>query len=137
MRFFSTYASMAFADAVAATKEALKRQEFTILAEIDMRQVLKEVSPSILRPYLILSACSAALACRAIKADDVIGSMLLCEVAIQEHNSGCVKISVVDPICTIGTINHVEMISIAEELRSLVQTVMDDIASAPEFHRAA
>ena len=63
--------------------------------------------------------------------------MLLCEVVIQEYNGGCVKISVVDPVCTIGTINHVEMISIAEELRSLVQTVMDDIASAPEFHRAA
>jgi uncharacterized protein (DUF302 family) len=137
MRFFSAYASIGFAGAVAATKEALKRQEFMILAEIDIRQVLKEVSPSILRPYLILSACSLPLAYRAIKVDDVIGSTLLCEVMIQEHNRGCVKISVVDPVCTIGTINHVEMISIAEELRSLVQKVMDDIASAPEFHRAA
>jgi len=43
----------------------------------------------------------------------------------------------VDPVCTIGAINHVEMISIAEELRSLVQKVMDDIASTPKFHRAA
>jgi hypothetical protein len=41
MPFFSTYASMGFADAVAVTKKALKRQEFTILTEIDMRQVLK------------------------------------------------------------------------------------------------
>jgi uncharacterized protein (DUF302 family) len=137
MRFFSMYASMGFADAVAATKKALKRQEFTILTEIDMRQVLKEVSPSILRPYLILSACSLPLAYRAIKVDDVIGSMLLCEVVIQEHNGGCVKISAVDPVCTIGTINHVEIISIAEELRSLIQKAMDDITSAPRFHRAA
>lgn len=137
MRFFSMYASMGFADAVAATKKALKRQEFTILTEIDMRQVLKEVSPSILRPYLIQSACSLPLAYRAIKVDDVIGSMLLCEVVIQEHNGGCVKISAVDPVCTIGTINHVEIISIAEELRSLIQKAMDDITSAPRFHRAA
>ena len=69
--------------------------------------------------------------------DGAIGSMLLCEAVIQEHNRGSVKISVVDPICTIGTINHVEMISIAEELRSLVQKLMNDIASAPKFHRAA
>jgi uncharacterized protein (DUF302 family) len=137
MRFFCTYASMGFADAVAATKKALKRQRFTILSEIDIRQVLKEVSPSILRPHLILSACSLPLAYRAIKVDDVISSMLLCEVVIQEHNGDCVKISVMDPACTIGAINHVEMISIAEELRSLVQEVMDDIASAPKFHRAA
>jgi hypothetical protein len=69
--------------------------------------------------------------------DEVIGSMLLCEVVIQEYNGGCVKISVVDPVCTIGTINHVEIISIAEELRSLIQKVMDDVASAAKFHRAA
>jgi hypothetical protein len=29
------------------------------------------------------------------------------------------------------------MISIAEELQSLVRKVMDDIESAPKFHRAA
>jgi len=61
MQFFSTCASMGFADAVAATKKALERQKFAILTEIDMRQALKEVSPSILRPYLILSACSTAI----------------------------------------------------------------------------
>lgn len=137
MRFLSTYVSMAFADAVAATKEALKRQNFTIVTEIDIRQVLKDVAPSILRPHLILSACSLPLAYRAIKVDDVICSMLLCEVVIQEHDGDRVKISVVDPVCTIGAINHVEMISIAEELQSMVQKVMDDIASAPKFHRAA
>ena len=63
--------------------------------------------------------------------------MLLCDVVIQEHSDGCVEISVVDPACTIGTINHVEMISIAQELQSLVRKVMDDIELAPKFHRAA
>ena len=56
MHFFSTYASMGFADAVAAAKEALERQEFSILAEIDMQQVLKRNLSVDLRPYLILSA---------------------------------------------------------------------------------
>lgn len=58
-------------------RRLLSVRNFTILTEIDVRQVLKELSPSILRPYLILSACSLPLAYRAIKADDVIGSMLL------------------------------------------------------------
>ena len=137
MLFFSTYASMGFVDAVAATKEALKRQEFSILAEIDMRQVLRRHLSVDLRPYLILSACNLPLAHRAIKAEDAIGSMLLCNVVIQEHGDGCVEISVVDPACTLGTINHVEMISIAQELQSQVRKFMDDIESAPQFHRAA
>jgi uncharacterized protein (DUF302 family) len=137
MHFFSTYASMEFMDAVLAAKQALKRQEFLILAEIDMHKVLKECLSVDLRPYLILSACNLPLAHRAIKADDAIGSMLLCEVVIQERNNGYVEISVVDPVCTIGTINHVEMIVIAQELQSLVRKVIEDIESAPKFHRAA
>ena len=58
-------------------------------------------------------------------------------MVIQEHRDGCVEISVVDPACTLGTINHVEMISIAQELQSQVRKFMDDIESAPQFHRAA
>ena len=137
MHFFSTYASMEFADAVAAAKEALERQKFSILAEIDMHQALRKGLSLDVRPYLILSACSLPLAHRAIKADDAIGSMLLCDLVIQEHRDGCVEISVLDPACTIGTINHVEMTSIAEELRSQVQKVMQNIESAPKFGRAA
>jgi uncharacterized protein (DUF302 family) len=137
MHFFSTYASMGFADAVAAAKEALKREEFSILAEIDMRQVLKRHLSVDLRPYLILSACSLPLLHRAIKADDAISSMLICDLVIQEHSDGCVEFSVVDPACTVGTVNHVVLISIAQEQESLVRKVMDDIESAPKFHRAA
>ncbi len=137
MRSFSLYVSMGFADVVAATKEALQRHELSILAEIDLRQVLKERLSVALRPYLILSACSLPLAHRAIKADDAIGSMLLCDLVIQEHGDGYVEISVVDPGCTIGTINHVEIISIAQELQSLVRKLMDDIESTTTLPRAA
>ena len=136
MLFFSTYASMGFVDAVAATKEALKRQEFSILAEIDMRQVLRRHLSVDLRPYFILSACSLPLAHRAIKAEDAIGSMLLCNVVIQEHGDGCVEISVVDPACTIGTINHVDLIWISRELRTLVQQVIDEVESWPKSGNA-
>jgi uncharacterized protein (DUF302 family) len=128
---------MGFVDAVATAKEALKHQEFAILAEIDMRQVLKERLSVDLRPYVILSACSLPLAKRAIEADDAIGSMLLCGVVIQQCGNGCIEISVADPACTIGTINHVEMISIAQELQSLLRKVVADIEASPRFHRAA
>jgi uncharacterized protein (DUF302 family) len=137
MLFFSTCASMGFVDAVAATKEALKHEEFSILAEIDMRLFLKRHRSVDLRPYVILSACNLPLAHRAIKAGGAIGSMLLCNVAIQEHGDGCVEISVVDPACTIGTINHVEMISIAQEMHSILRKLMDDIKSVPRLDRAA
>jgi hypothetical protein len=58
MHFFSACSSMSFADAITAAKEALEREEFLIVAEIDMRQVLKRYLSVDLRPYLILSACN-------------------------------------------------------------------------------
>ncbi len=137
MNFLSKCVSMSFAEAVAATKDALKAQKFSILAEIDMGQALRRNLAIDSRPYLILSACNLPLAQRAIEADDAIGSILLCNVVVRAHGDGRAEISVVDPTCTIGAINHVEMITIAQELRSMVQNLMYDIEPIPRFHRAA
>ncbi len=137
MHFLSKCVSMSFADAVGATKEALKRHEFSILAEVDMRQILRSNLSVDFQPCLILNACSLPLAQRAIETDHTMASLLLFEVVIQEHRDGRVEISVVDPTSTIGTINHVEMMSIAQELLSLMRQLMDDIDPAPEFCRAA
>lgn len=137
MRFFEKYVSMDFPDAVAMTKEVLKRHEFLILAEIDMHDVLKKHLSADLRPYVILNTCSLPLAHRAIKADGAIGSLLLCDLVIQEHSDGCVEIAVADPACTIGAINHVVMISIAQELQSMVRTLMDDVETTSRLPRAA
>ena len=137
MHFFSKCVSMDFPDAVAMTKEVLKRHEFLILAEIDMHKVLKRHLSVDLRPYVILSTCSLPLAHRAITADDAIGSLLLCDLVIQEHSDGSVEITVADPACTIGTINHVVMISIAQELQSMVRMLMDDVETTTRLPRAA
>jgi uncharacterized protein (DUF302 family) len=137
MRFLSVYVSMDFANTLSVVKEALKRQKLSIVAEIDMRQVLKKDLSVDLRPYVVLSTCSLPMTHRAIKADDAIGSVLLCHFVIQENCIGRVQISTADPACTIGTINHVEMISISQELRSLLQKVMRDIEVAPKLDRAA
>lgn len=66
-----------------------------------------------------------------------MGSLLLCDMVIQQCDDNSIEFSVVEPACTIGTVNNVVMISIAEELESLVRKIMDDIESAPKFHRAA
>lgn len=137
MRFLSVYVNLGFSNALSVVKDALKLQKLSIVTEIDMRQVLKKELSVDLRPYIVLSACSLSMAHRAIKHHDAIGSMLLCHFVIQEHCIGCVEISTADPACTIGTINHVEMISISQEMRSLLKNVMRDIEMASKLDRAA
>ncbi len=137
MHFFAKCVSMSFADAVAVTRDALKRYQFSVMAEVDLSQALRKDLGVDFRPYLVLSACSLPMALRAIRADEAIGSILLFNVVVQEHSHGSVEISVADPTCTIGTINNVEMISIAQELQSLARRLMDDIEPVPKIHRAA
>ena len=113
MHYLSTSADMSFEDAVAGLKEALKRHHLAILAEIDPRKAFSRHLAVDFRPYLILSVCSPQLAHRAIQADSEIGSILTCNVVIQQHRDGRVEISAADPAATIGAINHVDLIWIS------------------------
>ncbi len=119
MNYLSKGVAMSFEGATAATKEALKRHRLAILAEIDLGNVLRKELAVNSGRYAILSACSPPLAHRGIELDSEVGPTLLCNVAVQEHGDGRVEISVADPLATIGTINHVELIWVARELQSL------------------
>jgi uncharacterized protein (DUF302 family) len=127
MYYFRRFVDMRYEDAVAATKAALKRHRFAILAEIDMRQALRKHFAIDFRPYLIISACNPQLAHRAIRADEEIGSILLCNVVVHQRTNGRVEISAADPAASVGTINDVELSWIVRELRSMVQQVIDDV----------
>ena len=130
MYCYSNSTDMSFDDAVASTRDALKRHHFAILAEIDLGKVLRRQLAVDFRPYVIISACSPQLVPQSIEADNQIGSILLCNLVVQQHRDGRVEISVADPAATIGTINNVELISAARKLRFMVQQVIDSISSA-------
>jgi uncharacterized protein (DUF302 family) len=137
MHYLSKSVTASFEDAVDATKEALRRRNLAILAEIDVDHVLRTNLGIGFRPYVILCACSLPLARQAIEADSDIGSILLCNVVVQQHRDGRVEISVADPTATVGTINHVELIWIARRLRSLVRDAIADAGALTRFQRAA
>jgi uncharacterized protein (DUF302 family) len=135
MHYLSKRSTMSFEEAVAATRRALKRHHLAILAEIDLGAALKRELAVGSRRYLIFSACSPRLAHRAIELDSEIASILLCNVVVHEQGDDRVEICAADPLATIGTINHVELISIAQELQFLVQQAIDDIEPFPRLQR--
>jgi uncharacterized protein (DUF302 family) len=135
MYYFSKFVSMGFQEAVAATREALKRHHFEVLPEVDMRSVLRKCLAVEFRPYLILCACNPQLTHRAIDADDKIGSISLCNVIVQQHGGGRVEVSAADPAASFGTINNIELSEVVRDLRSLVQRVIDDVGSLPASGR--
>ena len=132
MHYFSKSVWMNFEDAVGAARQALEGHHLKILAEIDLRHAFKRHLAVDFRPYLILSACSLPLAHRAIQANGEIGSILLCNVVVQQQAEGHVEISAVDPDATIGAINDVELMWTARELRSLVQQAVEGVETLAE-----
>jgi uncharacterized protein (DUF302 family) len=115
---YSKTVNIRFDDAVALTKEALQRHNFQVLTEIDMKSNLKKGLNIDFRPYLILGACNPQLTYRALQAEDKIGTMLPCNIILQQQEDGRVEISAVDPVASMQAINHVVVDQVAREIRS-------------------
>src|SRR5271166_1345155 len=127
--YFSKTLNVGFDDAVASTKEALKRHSFGVLTQIDMRDILKKRLNVDFRPYLILGVCNPQLTYRALRVEDKIGTMLPCNIVLQQHEDGRVEISAVDPVALMQAITNVEVGQVAQDVRSQLQRVMDEVGN--------
>jgi len=124
---FSTTFNMRFDDAVACTKEVLKQHNFRVVSEIDMKDNFKKALNLEFRPYLVLGACNPQLTYRALQAEDKIGTMLPCTIVLQQHDDGRVEVSAIDPVVSMQAITHVVVSQVAEELRSHLKSVIDQV----------
>lgn len=122
---FSKTVAMDFQAAVDKVTAELKARGFGILTQIDVRQTLKAKLDVEFRPYLILGACNPPFAYRALQAEDKIGTMLPCNVIVQQHADGSVEVSAVDPVASMAAVVNVELAGVAEEIRNRLRAVID------------
>lgn len=126
---FSTTTKLSFDAAVAATTEALKRHGFGVLTDIDVRATLKNKLDVDFRPYRILGACNPQMAYRALQAEDKIGTMLPCNVVVQQRADGKVEISAVDPVASMRAIENPKLADTAAKVRQMLHQVVDEIGA--------
>jgi uncharacterized protein (DUF302 family) len=127
---FTKMTNMSFDAAVASTKEALKRHNFEVVTQIDMQDIFKKRLNVDFHPYLILGACNPQLTYRALRAEDKIGTMLPCNIVLQQQEEGRVEISAVDPVASMQAVTHVEVGQVAQDIRSLLQHVVDEVGNS-------
>lgn len=89
--------ALGFDDSVLRVTEALKREGFGITTEIDVKATLKHKINVEFRPYRILGACNPAVAYEALQLEDKVGTMLPCNVVVQELAPGRVEVAALDP----------------------------------------
>ena len=134
---FTKTVDMSFDDAVMSTKEALKRHNYRVVAEINMKDNFKKELNVDFRPYLILGACNPQLSYRALQAEDKLGTMLPCNVVLQQQEDGRVEVSAIDPVASMQAVSHVVVDQIAQDIRSDLKHVIDEVGNATEFAGAS
>jgi len=124
---FTKVSRMPFEQAVKKVIEALKDEGFGILTEIDVKATLKKKLDVDFRNYSILGACNPPFAYQALQAEDKIGTMLPCNVIVQETAEGVVEISAVDPVASMQAIHNPALESIAVKVREKLRRVIDSL----------
>ncbi len=125
--YFSKTISASFDDAIQKVTDALKAEGFGILTEIDIKATLKKKLDVDFYNYKILGACNPPFAYQALLAEDKIGTMLPCNVIVQEKISGQVEVSAVDPAASMQAIENKALTEIAIEIRGRLQKVIEQL----------
>ena len=110
---FSTQLHIPFQEAIGKVTEAMKREGFGVLTDIDVQSTLKSKLNLDMRPYRILGACNPPFAHRAIMAEPDIGLLLPCNVLVREEEDGSITISFMDPEAVLELVGKPEMKEIA------------------------
>ncbi|MDZ4810438.1 MAG: DUF302 domain-containing protein [Bacteroidota bacterium] len=125
--YFSKTIAGNFDNVVQNVTEALKAEGFGILTEIDIKATLKKKLDVDFYNYKILGACNPPYAYKALLAENKIGTMLPCNVIVQENESGLVEVSAVDPVASMQAIKNDELAAIAKEIRARLQKVIEQL----------
>ncbi|MDZ4746640.1 MAG: DUF302 domain-containing protein [bacterium] len=124
---FSKTVSYDFDTAIAKVTEELEREGFGVLTVIDVTETLKKKLDIDFNKYRILGACNPHLAHQALQAEDKIGTMLPCNVIVQEHENGEVEVSAVNPVASMMAIKNDSLGNVAmqvgEKLRKVIENV--------------
>ncbi len=124
--YFSKTVDLPFQSTVDKTIAALKARGFGVLTRIDVQSTLREKIGAEFRPYIILGACNPKMAHEALKAEDKIGTMLPCNVVIQEID-GRTEVAAVDPLASMQAVPNKSLATIAAKVGDQLKAAVEEI----------
>ncbi len=126
--YFSTIVDLPFDEAIEKVTEDLKAEGFGILTEIDVKETLKKKLNVDFPRYRILGACNPPFAHQALLRENKIGTMLPCNVIVQELASGEVEVASVDPVASMHAVDNPDLGEIALQIREKLRKVIEGLS---------
>lgn len=123
--YFNKLVDMKFDEAVDKVTEELKKEGFGVLTQIDVTGTLKKKIDVDFRKYRILGACNPNFAYKALLEEDKIGTMLPCNVIVQEKPDGKIEVAAVDPIASMQAIQSDGLGEIASQVQTKLKQVIE------------
>lgn len=117
--------------AVERTREALAKEGFGVLTEIDVKATLKKKLDVDVTPYVILGACNPSLAHRALAVERDIGLLLPCNVVVYAADEpGRTVVAALDPLEALALTGNEAVRPIAQEARSRLERALAAVERA-------
>ena len=125
--YFSKTLTLGFDEAIERVTEALKREGFGVITTIDVKDTLKKKIGVEFRNYRILGACNPTVAHEALQLEDKVGTMLPCNVIVQELGPDTVEVAAVDPVASMAAIDNPRLKKAAGEVQAKLRRAIDDL----------
>jgi len=125
--YFAKTLETDFESAVQRATEALKAHGFGIITQIDVRDTFKNKIGVEFRDYRILGACNPQLAHEALQIEDKVGTMLPCNVVVQDAGGGKIEVAAIDPVASMMAIDNPELKRAAEQVREKLRRAIEGL----------
>jgi uncharacterized protein (DUF302 family) len=115
------------AETVQQVRQALQKEGFGVLTEIDVQATLKAKLGVERKPYLILGACNPPLAHRALEAEPPIGVLLPCNVDVFEGEDGNTYVQALRPSVAFRLVENPAVAPIAQDVEQRLLRVLESL----------
>jgi uncharacterized protein (DUF302 family) len=123
--YFTKTTSLGYEQALARVQEELKKEGFGIITEVDVRETLKKKLNVDFRRYKILGACNPSFAHQALQVESRIGTMLPCNVIVQEREDGHAEVSAINPLESMKAVANPQLEQIGSQVAARLKAVVD------------
>jgi uncharacterized protein (DUF302 family) len=122
--YFNKTVNGTFEEVILKVTQELKKEGFGILTEIDVTATLKKKLDVDFKKYVILGACNPPYAHKALLAEDKIGTMLPCNVIVQEIEAGVIEVAAVNPMASMQAVENEKLNDVASEITAMLENVI-------------